>query len=631
MQTPIVRHLRGWMIPACVGLSACVVSTPCCAQQRGGSPPAPVAGDQAAPSETAEKPEPPSPAPEAVASADAPAAEPASAPRHNEAPARSTPAGNDAPAGDSTGETPAPQPPADAILARGQGLFAKHCTICHGEAGDGQGKFAYLMNPRPRSFQGEPFKLATTENRIPSDADLVRTISRGMPGSAMPPWGHLPQADLQALVAYLRKVGTEATRAEFKAMVAKGELEEKDVEPMVAERRTPGPPLVVPPEPQDDDLHWFRGRKIYLEACASCHGVDGQPVAEAVKYDEQGYPVPPRSFVNGIFKGGSEGHQLYARIVKGMPGTPMPAHEGSYSDDEVWDLIHYVQSLARAGAQERAQLRMSTIVAPEAVGGLPAGPMDAAWDQARPVYVALTPLWWTEERIEGLVVQALHNAKELALRFSWIDATQDSRAVRQHEFRDGVAVQFSLNPDPPFYMGDPSQHGGVNIWYWKADREQDLAQGYQGIGEAFPAAAVDDYPPDPAQFDGPAAMLEARDAGDPAKELLYLTAWASGNLVAAREVKTPVECLVARGPGTLSAKPPGIQLVEGRAAYERGVWYVQMQRAMQFGAEHGHNESDEREFKRGDYLPVSFAIWNGSAGDRDGKKNISIWQKLVIE
>jgi hypothetical protein len=36
-------------------------------------------------------------------------------------------------------------------------------------------------------------------------------------------------------------------------------------------------------------------------------------------------------------------------------------------------------------------------------------------------------------------------------------------------------------------------------------------------------------------------------------------------------------------------------------------------------------------FKPGDYLPVSFAIWNGSAGDRDGKKNISIWQKLVIE
>ena len=41
--------------------------------------------------------------------------------------------------------------------------------------------------------------------------------------------------------------------------------------------------------------------------------------------------------------------------------------------------------------------------------------------------------------------------------------------------------------------------------------------------------------------------------------------------------------------------------------------------------------ADERTFDSGDYLPVSFAVWNGSAGDRDGKKNISIWQKMVIE
>jgi len=27
---------------------------------------------------------------------------------------------------------------------------------------------------------------------------------------------------------------------------------------------------------------------------------------------------------------------------------------------------------------------------------------------------------------------------------------------------------------------------------------------------------------------------------------------------------------------------------------------------------------------------VSFAVWNGSAGDRDGKKSVTIWQELVI-
>ena len=52
-----------------------------------------------------------------------------------------------------------PTPPARAaeefdaaIVARGEALFQKQCAICHGETGDGQGKFAYLMNPRPRNF-----------------------------------------------------------------------------------------------------------------------------------------------------------------------------------------------------------------------------------------------------------------------------------------------------------------------------------------------------------------------------------------------------------------------------------------------------------------------------------------------
>ena len=82
----------------------------------------------------------------------------------------------------------APQPAvADPILVRGQTLFEAQCVICHGDTGDGGGKFAYLMNPRPRDFRQGNFKLATTQNGYPTDDDLLRTISRRMPGSAMPP------------------------------------------------------------------------------------------------------------------------------------------------------------------------------------------------------------------------------------------------------------------------------------------------------------------------------------------------------------------------------------------------------------------------------------------------------------
>ena len=91
-------------------------------------------------------------------------------------------------------------PAPDSVLSRGKELFARQCVICHGENDDGAGSFAYPMNQRPRNIRLGNFKLSTTQNQIPTDEDLLRTISRGMPGSAMMPWGHLPQTDLQALV-----------------------------------------------------------------------------------------------------------------------------------------------------------------------------------------------------------------------------------------------------------------------------------------------------------------------------------------------------------------------------------------------------------------------------------------------
>ena len=123
--------------------------------------------------------------------------------------------------------TPATSIP-NPMLARGDELFAKHCTICHGENGDGAGKFAYLMNPRPRDFRQGDFKLATTQNQIPTLDDLVRTISRGMPGSAIPPWDHLPLADLRSLAAYVRQFHEEGTRAKLQAWVSEGSFKEAE-------------------------------------------------------------------------------------------------------------------------------------------------------------------------------------------------------------------------------------------------------------------------------------------------------------------------------------------------------------------------------------------------------------------
>ena len=146
----------------------------------------------------------------------------------------------------------------------------------------------------------------------------------------------------------------------------------------------------IPPEPKFDEEHWFEGRRLYLEGCAACHGESGEPdPSTELQQDSDGYPVSPRSFVRGVFKGGSDGPALYARIFKGMAATPMPASEGNFTGEQFWHIVHYIQSLAQAGSQERAWLRRATITAKAvAPGALPAEPVAPEWNAAPPTYVS---------------------------------------------------------------------------------------------------------------------------------------------------------------------------------------------------------------------------------------------------
>ena len=80
-----------------------------------------------------------------------------------------------------------------ALVALGRKTFEKECAACHGSAGNGEGDAAYLLYPRPRDFTSGQFRIISTWDGVPTDEDLFRTISRGMPGSAMPSWAHLSE------------------------------------------------------------------------------------------------------------------------------------------------------------------------------------------------------------------------------------------------------------------------------------------------------------------------------------------------------------------------------------------------------------------------------------------------------
>src|SRR2546427_11744859 len=80
---------------------------------------------------------------------------------------------------------PATRLPAEDSTA-GKNVYVKWCAGCHGETGAGDGPAASTMLPRPRNFTGAVYKVRTTgSGQLPTDADLMRAIDDGLPGSAM--------------------------------------------------------------------------------------------------------------------------------------------------------------------------------------------------------------------------------------------------------------------------------------------------------------------------------------------------------------------------------------------------------------------------------------------------------------
>ena len=77
-------------------------------------------------------------------------------------------------------------------LAEGSKRYRIHCLHCHGVPGDGRGPTARWINPHPRDFRLGIFKFQSINqakgatNRPPARADILRTVTNGIEGTAMP-------------------------------------------------------------------------------------------------------------------------------------------------------------------------------------------------------------------------------------------------------------------------------------------------------------------------------------------------------------------------------------------------------------------------------------------------------------
>jgi mono/diheme cytochrome c family protein len=241
--------------------------------------------------------------------------------------------------------------PADGAARAGAALFATHCADCHGGDGDGMGPRAATLVPRPRDLRAAVFKYRTTRGQ-PTLEDLVAVITAGVPGTDMQGFPGLAAAERVALAEHVRLV---AMRGRFLALcrirVTAGEMligatAARDAEQVRAEFA--GAPLPCPPAPADEAASARAGAALFGAdgaRCAWCHGPAGKgdgPQAAFLE-DRSGHRAPPRD----LRKGPQDPEVLFYRIRCGVGGTSMPAFDGTLTEEQIWNLAHFVRSLSQ--------------------------------------------------------------------------------------------------------------------------------------------------------------------------------------------------------------------------------------------------------------------------------------------
>ncbi len=220
-------------------------------------------------------------------------------------------------------------PPPGAPHDDGKAVYDRSCANCHGAAGRGDGPAAALLDPVPRDFTRGVYKFrSTAADSIPTDEDLARAVTDGLPGTSMPAFKSLlSDAERAAVVAYIKRMSPRF-------------LNEK-----------PAPITLGPPAAATADSV-AKGKALYSSlGCAACHGDSGTTAgAVAAGFrDDWGHEARAVNLTEPwTFRGGSTPRDIAMRLKTGVTGSPMPAFAAT--DQELWQVADYVASLARKPA-----------------------------------------------------------------------------------------------------------------------------------------------------------------------------------------------------------------------------------------------------------------------------------------
>ncbi len=491
----------------------------------------------------------------------------------------------------------------DEVLAKrkeikGKGLYKFRCEVCHGEQGAGDGVAAELMYPKPRDFTLALFKYKTSPGTLlPLDDDLFNTIKNGLTGTGMPGWASLMSDEqIRSLIPVIK--GFDVTAA-WAPDDAEDESFDDDGHYLKTDFRQ-----TVEVEPLGGQIPFSeesvaKGRDAFIKSCKECHGEAGRGniVSGKKLEDDWGFRIWPRDLTKPWTWRATQSAEkerdatikaVYSRLSIGIPGTPMPAHraveEGNkdpVSLEDRWHISNFVYSLRDTAVQPKDG---AVVTGTKVSGGVPTSLDDERWNGADAVTLSLVPNIIKEERLftplnDAVTVRAIYNEKEIAFLLEVDDRTEsrpgieyftDLQDENKEMHADAVAIQF---PMEAAYVSAPMVEKPL---YRHGDKRHHTTIWYWNAGSVEP------------RRDASAVLMEGVGPNKRPK--------------------------LREADGTFSAV----------GEWKNGKWRVIMTRPRSGGA------IGDIDFVEGQFMPISFANWDGSNGEVGSKHTLSTWYWLVL-
>jgi mono/diheme cytochrome c family protein len=248
-------------------------------------------------------------------------------------------------------------------INRGARVFnGEGCANCHsmmvrfedrGMGTSATGDLMFARNDYPGSIRIGT-DLQNIAGRYPESLMKIRLTEPEAihPGTVMPSYAYLSERRRDQLIACLER--SAPIPGGLEAMRAVNSIEAAVPDEVLLSMRKyldQETGLLILPVTSSDSL-MITASGIYNSRCAVCHGLEG--MGDGPVYSPGNRPgatsplIPPGDFTSDAFSGKSE-VMLYWRISEGVSGTGMPSWGGTLSEDAIWLLVLYVQSL---GAKE---------------------------------------------------------------------------------------------------------------------------------------------------------------------------------------------------------------------------------------------------------------------------------------